>query len=161
MTSQSDVAETARVAAVVDAVHRGTALHDAVGVSARAVDSLEQQAYRLYCAGRFEETAVLAEGIVALDVTRSYPRLLLGDIYAQRDEWARALKAFEGAMEADGESAFAAFKCGDALVRLGEFGRAAPLLARAIESAEAESSPWLPVAEGLLNRIESYQSSTE
>ncbi len=161
MTSQSDVAEAGRVAAVVDAVHRGTALHDAVGVSARAVDSLEQQAYRLYCAGRFDEAAVLAEGIVALDVTRSYPRLLLGDIYAQRDEWAQALKAFEGAMEADTESAFAAFKCGDALVRIGDFERAAPLLARAVESAETESSPWLPVAEGLLNRIGSIQSSTD
>jgi tetratricopeptide (TPR) repeat protein len=142
------------VAAVVEAVHRGTPLYEALDVTKGAVDALEQQAYRMYQAGRLDDTEILADGIVALDVTRSYPRLLLGDVYAQREQWDDAHAAFEEAYRLGDASGLAAYKSGHALTHLGRKEQAAERLSEAVDvAADGGAPPWLTRAEGLLQRL--------
>ena len=150
-----------RVASVVQAVHDGEPLHASIGIPSAAIDALEQQAYRLYRAGRLEETETMSRGIAALDATRPYPRLLLGDVSAQRQDWETALADFETALTLDASLGIAAFKCGEVLAHLERFEEAADMLECALESSNSAPPGWVARAEGLLERVESRQTQQQ
>jgi tetratricopeptide (TPR) repeat protein len=157
MSERAEQSDASRVAAVVKAVHSDSPLHDTLGIGAGAVDALERQAYRMYQAGRLDDTQVLAQGIVALDVTRPYPHLLLGDVYAQREQWDDAHASFEEAYRLGEASGLAAYKSGLALIQVGRAEQAERRLREAVEIASDGAAPaWPARAEGLLERLREH-----
>lgn len=107
-----------QIAEIVRAVHDGDPVREVAGIDASTIDATIQQAYTFYENDRYEKAAIMAEGARALDVTRFYPHLLLGDIYMRRGDVATAEEAFERALEIRSEAPQAMLKLAETKIRL-------------------------------------------
>lgn len=123
---------------------------DLFGVDDSFVDNVINKAYSLYKAGQFEQAQVLLDGACSLDPTRSYARLLCGDVYMRTGKLQKAREQFEKAFELDQEDLMVRAKLGEVLLRTGERERAAQLLQHVADEAEQEA-PHAKRAQALLD----------
>ncbi|TXD38367.1 tetratricopeptide repeat protein [Lujinxingia vulgaris] len=92
----------------------------------------EGRAYEFHRRGQFERAEEVALGIVALDETRVYPLLVLGDVALRRRDAEEAVMWLERAAEQDPEDVDVLIRLGEAHVRAGSFERANAMLDRVI-----------------------------
>ena len=151
-----DLSEAEREALVEVArrlVDEGEALQEALGVSEEYVESMECFAHRLYANGKFEKAGVLIEGVLALDETRYYPYLLVGDIAMQEERWEDAVTCLEAASEFGPESARVEGKLGEALLRAGRLEAAVARLQTAVAVADDPEQKYRRRSQVLLELI--------
>ena len=99
-------------------------------------DRLYAQAVEAHRAGRLDEAAQSYRDAIALsipDETAAQSYRLLGDIYSRNDQWERAIRLYEFAVEIDPETAFNYYRLGKARDETGDYSGAAKAFDRAIE----------------------------
>ncbi|GEM_PF-2309109 len=127
------------VAAAVAEESRPGQLREVLGIDEGVLEAMEGYAHDLYRHGRFERAGTIIEGILALDHTRYYPYLLVGDIALQQGEWSDGARCFEAAINfCDDPTPMLFGKLGEAYVRDGEFQKSITCLTRAIELGETD-----------------------
>ncbi len=119
-------------------VEEDASLQEALGVGEAFVETMEFYAHQLYEYGKLDRAGVLVEGILALDETRYYPYLLIGDIAMQRERWEDAVVCLGAAVSFGPESSMLEGKLGEALVRAGRPDDAVVHLQRAVALSEQD-----------------------
>ena len=85
-----------------------------------------ERAYGLYLEGRLRESAILFEGVSALDPRKTYGRKALATVYLNQKEPDRALAHAEAALQADPADLEARLRRCEALVESGRASSALP-----------------------------------
>lgn len=85
----------------------------------------ESHAYTLYQRGKYDDAKTILKGIVALDHTRPYPHVMLGNIASDKGDFDSALGFFETAMHADPDHhTQGAIKYAETLLKLRDVSKA-------------------------------------
>jgi tetratricopeptide (TPR) repeat protein len=110
-----------------------------LGVEEDVLDAMERYAHDLYRHGRLERAGTIIEGLLALDHTRHYPYLLVGDIALQNAAWSDAARCFEAAINfCDEPTALLYGKLGEAHVRAGAIEEGIPCLRLAMDIGDPQ-----------------------
>jgi uncharacterized protein HemY len=114
-------------------------LRKVLGVDEGVLDAMERYAHDLYRHGRVERAGTIIEGILALDHTRHYPYLLVGDIALQNAAWSDAVRCFQAALNfCDAPTPLLYGKLGESLVRDGRLKEAVSFLRLAVDTGTEE-----------------------
>lgn len=135
-------------------VEEGHTLQESLGVADDYLETMEFYAHRLYVNGEFEKMAVLVEGIIALDETRYYPYLLLGDVAMQRERWEEAVQCLGAALNFGPDESMLEGKLGEALLRVGRIEEAVIHLQQAIEMVDESDDKYRRRSETLLGWLD-------
>ena len=123
---------------------------------------MEHYAHDLYRHGRIERAGTIIEGVLALDHTRYYPYLLVGDIALQKGAWADAARCFEAAVNfCDTPTAMLFGKLGEAHLRAGELETSAAYLRRAVAAGPPDQKYVRRsevILESMVNTVEAVTS---
>lgn len=106
---------------------------DLFGIGDGFLDNVVGRAYQFYGAKSFDNAATLLKGVIALDDTRAYPHLLLGDILLQKSDYDEAMRQFERAQELNPDDGETLAKLGEAKLRAGQTDEANRFLLAAME----------------------------
>jgi hypothetical protein len=110
-----------------------------LGVEEEVLDAMERYAHDLYRHGRLERAGTIIEGLLALDHTRYYPYLLVGDIALQNAAWSDAARCFEAAINfCDEPTPLLYGKLGEAHVRAGAIDEGVTCLRLAMDVGEPQ-----------------------
>ena len=138
-----------RLAEFARRVRDGERTVDLFGLDDGFVDNVLHKAHQLYLDRCYDQAEVLVRGASALDETRAYPHLLLGDILLHRGRMAEAVEHLERAHQINPEEAATVSKLGEAYLRQGRRKDAQQMLQRAVDEFE-EGSPHRRRASSLL-----------
>lgn len=122
-----------KMAAFAQRVLNGERTADLFGIGDGFIDDAVAQAYQFYGVKSFDKAETLLRGVLALDATRAYPHLLLGDILLQKSDYGAAMKQFERAHELNPEDGEILAKLGEAKLRAGHADEANRFLLAAID----------------------------
>jgi predicted Zn-dependent protease len=125
-------------AEIIRAVHEEEPLAEILGYDEAFIASVEQNAYKLRQQERFEEAEQLIRGAVALDVTRPYPHLLLGDILVEQDQLEEGEAELAAALELRPDSVHARMMLAEVKMQREEYEAAGDLLEDVIEQEETD-----------------------
>jgi tetratricopeptide (TPR) repeat protein len=150
----SDEEKSALERVARDVVEEGKTLQEALGVADDYVETMEFYAHRLYANGEFEKMAVLVEGLIALDETRYYPYLLLGDVAMQEEPWEEAVQCLGAASNFGPEASMLEGKLGEALLRAGRLEEAVIHLQQAVELGDEPDDKYRRRSETLLDLVD-------
>lgn len=120
-------------------VVNGEPTADLFGLGDSFINDVVGRAYKLYGAKNYDNAEVLLKGAIALDETRAYPHLLLGDILLHKSEYEEAMQQFERAHELNPEDGETMAKLGEANLRVGQVEAANRHLDAAMNMLPAES----------------------
>lgn len=134
-------------------MNEGEELAEAIGVSEDYIETMEFYAHKLYQHGKLDEAGVLVEGILALDKTRYYPYLLVGDVAMQEERWEEAVQCLGAAVNFGPEDSMLEGKLGEALLRVGRTEDAVFHLQKAVAFAEDPDDKYRRRSEVLLNVV--------
>ncbi len=135
-------------------VEEGNTLQESLGVADDYLETMEFYAHRLYVNGEFEKMAVLVEGIIALDETRYYPYLLLGDVAMQGERWEEAVQCLGAALNFGPDESMLEGKLGEALLKVGRIEEAVIHLQQAIAMADESDDKYRRRSETLLGLLD-------
>ena len=121
-------------AAIIRAVHQEEPLGEILGYDEAFIASVEKNAYKLRRQERFEEAEQLIRGAVALDVTRPYPHLLLGDILVEQGELEEGEAELSAALELRPDSVHARMMLAEVKMKREAYEVAAGLLEDVIDA---------------------------
>ena len=127
-------------AAIIRAVHEEEPLGEILGYDEAFIASVEQNAYTLREQERFEEAEQLIRGAVALDVTRPYPHLLLGDILVEQGDLEEGEAELAAALELRPDSVHARMMLAEVKMKREAYEAAADLLEDVIDHGEVEEA---------------------
>lgn len=97
------------------------------------IDDVVGRAYQFYGAKSFDNAETLLKGVIALDDTRAYPHLLLGDILLQKSQYDGAIQQFERAQALNPGDGETLAKLGESKLRSGQVEEASRILSAAME----------------------------
>lgn len=117
---------------VAERVAAGESMASILELTPSDMAFFEGRAYEFHRQGQLEKAEEVALGIVALDDTRVYPLLVLGDVALRRRDAEEAVMWLERAAEEDAEDVDVLIRLGEALLRAGNLERAHQMLERVI-----------------------------
>jgi Flp pilus assembly protein TadD len=135
--SQEELAKT--MGEFARRVVNGERTADLFGIGDNFINDVLNRAYRFYTSKSFDRAEVLLRGAIALDETRAYPHLLLGDIMLQQSQFAEALAVLERAAELEPKDGEILAKLGEARLRVGRIDEAVESLAHAMDGLAHDS----------------------
>lgn len=106
---------------------------DLFGVDDAFIDDVVGRAYQFYGAKSFDSAETLLKGVIALDDSRAYPHLLLGDILLQKSQFDGATQQFERAQALNPDDGETLAKLGESMLRGGHADEANRILLAAME----------------------------
>ncbi len=83
------------------------------------IEEMQLMAFRAFQTWRFPRARRLAERVIELDETRSYPHYLLGEIDRRQHLWQSALQHFIKAVELGRDDARTHYRTGEAAYHIG------------------------------------------
>ncbi len=113
---------------IVDAAAAGKGLFDALNWSEHQFAKTQKKAHELYRSERHSDAEVLLRGLIALDPTRFYPLLLLGDIKRAEGRLDEAIDLLERALSASPGNESIQYKIAQTALERGDTRRALELL---------------------------------
>jgi|GEM_PF-5647632 len=113
-------------------VVNGESTADLFGLGDEFIDDVVGRAYQFYGAKSFDNAETLLKGVIALDDTRAYPHLLLGDILLQKSQYDGAIQQFERALALDPDDGETLAKLGESKLRSGHAEEANRILLAAM-----------------------------